>query len=478
MTAPVVVILAAGQGTRMRSRTPKLLHPICGWPMIAWPVAAAKAAGAIKIVVVDAPGEPLRASLDDDVTVVVQEQALGTGHALRAASEHFGDGPVVALYGDVPLIRAETIASLVQAHESVDVVATVLAATLDDPSGYGRVVRDQQGNVLKIVETKKPGDATEEEMLIHEINTGMYVFDGALLGAALDQIGNQNVQGEYYLPDVLPILREGGRSIGASPLEDPLEIFNVNDRRALAAATVFAQRRINEAHMLAGATLISPESTVIDADVSLGEDVIIEPGTALHGFTSVGAGSTIGPHSTLHDVTVGNDSTVIHSYVSGVTIADEVTVGPFSYLRPGTELHDGAKAGAFVEIKNTEVGERSKVPHLSYIGDATIGEDCNIGASTITGNYDGYAKHRTKIGSRVHTSVDTTLVAPVELADDTYTGAGSVITEDVPEGALGIARPRQTNIAGYTAKALLRQTAGKTVQPVDKSSDSDHTRAD
>jgi bifunctional UDP-N-acetylglucosamine pyrophosphorylase/glucosamine-1-phosphate N-acetyltransferase len=474
---PVVVILAAGQGTRMRSRTPKLLHRICGRSMIAWPVAAARAAGASRIVVVDAPGEPLREHLEEDVTVVIQERSLGTADALKAAGEHFGAGSVVVLYGDVPLIRPQSIVSLVQAHEQSGVAATVLTAVLEDASGYGRVVRDDQGEVLKVVETKKPGDATAAEMEIREVNTGIYVFAGVTLGAALERIGNQNVQGEYYLTDVLAILRGEGHAVGGFRLEDTLEMFNVNDRRALAAATAIAQRRINDAHMLAGATLIRPDATVIDADVSLGEDVTIEPGTALHGHTTVGDGSTIGPHSTLCDVTVGANSKVIHSYATDVMIADGVNVGPFSYLRPGTEMHAGSKAGAFVEIKNSQVGARSKVPHLSYIGDATIGEDANLGASTITGNYDGYNKHRTTIGARVHTSVDTTLVAPVTLGDDAYTGAGSVITEDVPDGALGIARPRQTNIDGYAAKARLRRKAGEPGQVPDGPSESDHTGA-
>jgi bifunctional UDP-N-acetylglucosamine pyrophosphorylase/glucosamine-1-phosphate N-acetyltransferase len=440
----------------MRSRTPKLLHTICGWPMIAWPLAAARAAGASKIIVVDSPGEPLRAHLDADVTVALQAQPLGTGDALKAAADHFGSGSVVVLYGDVPLIRGETIISLVRAHEQTAVAATMLTAMLDDPSGYGRVVRDDRGEVLRVVETKQPGDATEAELKIREVNTGIYVFDSAPLRTALDQIRNDNVQGEYYLPDVLPVLRGGGLSVGALPLEDTLEMFNVNDRRALAVATAVAQSRINDAHMLAGVTIVNPGATVIDADVALGEDVTIEPGSALHGQTTVAAGSTIGPHTTLRDVTVGSDSRVVHSLATGVTIADGVSVGPFSYLRPGTELRDGSKAGAFVEIKNSEVGERSKVPHLSYIGDATIGEDTNLGASTITANYDGHEKHRTKIGDRVHTSVDTTLVAPVELGDDSYTGAGSVISKHVPEGALGIARPRQTNIEGYAEKSRLR----------------------
>jgi bifunctional UDP-N-acetylglucosamine pyrophosphorylase/glucosamine-1-phosphate N-acetyltransferase len=300
-----------------------------------------------------------------------------------------------------------------------------------------------------VVETKQPGDATDTEMLIREINTGIYAFAGGDLAAALQAIGNDNAQGEYYLPDVLPLLRSRGHKVRAFELGDPMEMFNVNDRVQLAAATTEAQRRIAEALMLAGATIVDPASTVIEVGVSLAPDCRIEPGTALHGATVVGAGSTIGPHSTLIDTEVGIGSKVIHSYTVGASIGDQVSVGPFAYLRPGATLHEGSKAGTFVEIKNSEVGARSKVPHLSYIGDATIGEDSNLGASTITANYDGYVKHPTTIGSNVHTHVHSTLVAPVEIADDAFAGAGSVITDDIPQGALGIARPRQTNIEGY-----------------------------
>lgn len=434
----------------MRSRVPKLLHPLCGRPMIGWPVVAAREAGAGKIVVVDAPGEPLRDSLEGDIELAIQQQARGTGDALRAASAHFESGSVVlVLYGDVPLIRPETLSALAEAHTRNGAAATMLTAVLDDPTGYGRVVRGVDGGVEKVVETKKPGDATEQELLIHEVNTGIYAFDGGLLEGALELIGNENVQGEYYLPDVLPILRGQGQLVAAHQLGDPIEMFNVNDRRALAEARAVAQRRIHDRHMLAGATIVDPAQTVIDVEVILGEDVLIEPGSALHGSTRVGHGSTIGPHTTLIGTSVGERSAVIHSYAVGAQIADGATVGPFSYLRPGTVLADGAKAGAFVELKNTEVGPRSKVPHLSYVGDTTIGEDTNLGASTITANYDGYEKHRTRIGSRVHTAVDTTFVAPVEVADDAWIAAGSVITKDVPQGALGIARSRQTNLEGY-----------------------------
>ena len=457
VSGPVVVILAAGQGTRMRSSTPKLLHSICGRPMIGWVVAAARAAGAGKVVVVDAPGEPLRASLDADIVSVVQEQPFGTAHALRAAEAQIDeDASVIVLNGDVPLITTDTIAALAHAQADTDAAATILTATVEDPTGYGRVVRAADGSVEQVVETKRPADAKPAELQIREINSGVYAFAGGALLEALALVGKDNAQGEYYLPDVLPILRGQGHLVTALELEDVDETLGINDRVQLAAVRAVAQRRINEALMLGGATIVDPANTVIDVDVTLASDTLIEPGTALHGSTSVGEGSTIGPHTTLTDTTVGRDSEVVHSYSTGATIGDHVSVGPFSYLRPGTVLRDGSKVGAFVEIKSSEVGARTKVPHLSYIGDATIGEDTNIAASTITANYDGYAKHRTKIGSRVHTAVDTTFVAPVEIGDDAWTAAGSVITDDIPDGELGIARARQTNIEGYAERVRAR----------------------
>jgi len=436
----------------MRSRTPKLLHLLCGRAMIGWPVAAARGAGASKIVVVDAPERPLREELADDVVVAIQEQSLGTGDAVRASVEHFGAGTVVVLNGDVPLLTSQTIAALAAAHEADGAGATVATVELENPAGYGRVVRGADGGVLKVVETKKPGDATVEELRIREVNAGLYAFDGVLLGAALERIGTDNSQGEYYLPDVLAVLAADGARVRAYALDDPLETFNVNDRRELAHARALAQRRICEAHMLAGVTIVNPEATVIDLDVTLGEDVVVAPFSSLHGSTSVGGGSTVGPHSTLVDARVGEGSAVVHSYVVGATIGNKVSVGPFAYLRPGTVLRDGAKAGTFVEIKNSDVGGGSKVPHLSYIGDADIGPGTNLGAATITANYDGYNKHRTTIGAGVQTGVDTTLVAPVTLGDDSYTAAGSVVTTNVPDGALGVARARQQNVDGYAEK--------------------------
>jgi bifunctional UDP-N-acetylglucosamine pyrophosphorylase/glucosamine-1-phosphate N-acetyltransferase len=441
----------------MRSRIPKLLHPLCGRAMIGWPVAAARAAGATKIVVVDSPERPLQGELADDIVVAIQAQSLGTGDAVRAAAGHFTAGTVVVLNGDVPLLRADTIAALASAHEASGASATVATAVLENPAGYGRIVRDGDGNVAKVVETKKQGDATAEELQINEVNAGLYAFDGALLGSALERIGTDNSQGEYYLPAVLAVLAADGAVVHAYALDDPLETFNINDRRELAHGRAIAQRRISEAHMLAGVTIVNPEATVIDIDVTLGEDVVIAPFTSLHGASSVGAGSTIGPHSTLIDARVGERSAVLHSYVVDATIGQEVSVGPFAYLRPGTVLRDGSKAGTFVEIKNSDVGAGSKVPHLSYIGDADIGPGTNLGAATITANYDGYKKHRTTIGSGVKTAVDTTLVAPVELGDDSYTAAGSVITKDVPEGSLGVARARQQNVDGYAERRRKQQ---------------------
>ncbi|MGH2863032.1 MAG: bifunctional UDP-N-acetylglucosamine diphosphorylase/glucosamine-1-phosphate N-acetyltransferase GlmU [Solirubrobacteraceae bacterium] len=450
MSGPVVVILAAGQGTRMRSQTPKLLHPLCGRPMIGWVVAAAKRAAASRIVVVDAPGEPLRPVLDEDVLSVVQEQALGTADALRAAQGHIDpEACVIVLNGDVPLISPKTVAALAQTQQDTGAAATILTARFDDPTGYGRVVRARDGTVERVVETKQPQDASPEELDIKEINSGVYAFAGAALVPALARVGNGNAQGEYYLPDVLPLLRRQGHLVTALELDDVDETLGVNDRVQLAAACAIAQRRINDELMRGGATLIDPDHTVIDFGVTLAPDTLIQPGCSLHGATSVGEGSVIGPHTTLTDVSVGAHASVIHSYATGAEIGDRVSVGPFAYLRPGAVLREGSKAGTFVEIKNSDVGARSKVPHLSYIGDATIGEDTNLGASTITANYDGYSKYRTTIGSHVHTGVHTSLVAPVELGDDSTAGAGSVITKDVPEGALGIARERQRNIESY-----------------------------
>ena len=461
MAAPVVaVILAAGQGTRMRSRTPKLLHPLCGQPMIEWPVAAARDAGAGMIVVVDAPERPLAAVLGDRVVIAVQERPLGTADAARSASAHIDPAStVIVINGDVPLITSETLRGLAEAHARSGAAGTIATSVLEDARGYGRVVRAPDGTVERVVETKAAGDATEGELHIREVNTGIFAFDGGLLLEALAEVRDDNAQGEFYLPDVLPILRRFGRTIDAFEVADPYVTLGVNDRVGLAAVRAIAQARINERHMLAGVTIVDPASTVIDVDVEIGEDTMIAPFTSLLGATRVGARCEVGSHSTVIDSRLGDDACVVHSYLTGADVGERTSVGPFAYLRPGAVLREGSKAGTFVEIKNSEIGAGTKVPHLSYIGDTDIGERSNIGAGTITANYDGYRKNRTTIGSRVRVSVDTMFVAPVSVGDDAYTGAGSVITDDVPPGALGVARERQRNVEGYAQRRADRAAA-------------------
>jgi len=450
MSGLSVVILAAGEGTRMRSSVPKVLHPLCGRPLIAWPVLAARAAGAERIVVVDGPRRALADHLPDDVAVAIQEAARGTGDAVRAAADHLHpEVPVVVLAGDVPLITGDAIQALVTAHNRARAAATMATMILDDPGGYGRVVRDADGGVVRVVETKKPGDATPEEMALREVNTGIFCFDAGLLRTALDHVKPDNAQGEYYLPDVLPALREAGHAIAAHVVDDPVLTLGVNDRADLATVRAHAQRRIHAEHMRRGVTLVDPAQTTIDADVIIGQDTVIEPGTHLRGRTSIGEECTIGPASTLVDAVVANRVTIRHAYVDSAVLADGATVGPFAYLRPGTALQEDAKVGTFVEVKNSNLGRGVKVPHLSYLGDADVGERTNIGAGTITANYDYTNKNRTTIGRDARVSVDTSLVAPVTIGDGAYTAAGSVITEDVPPGALGVARQRQRNVEGY-----------------------------
>jgi bifunctional UDP-N-acetylglucosamine pyrophosphorylase / glucosamine-1-phosphate N-acetyltransferase len=436
MAAPNVLILAAGQGTRMRSSTPKVLHELCGIPMLLWPVRAAQAAGAARVVVVDSPALALQKVLPDGVELVVQPKSDGTGGAARAAAELIDpEAPVVILSGDVPLVSAQAIEELVQAHAGSGAAATMATALLEDPSGYGRVVRDANGLVARVVETKKPGDATEAELRIREVNSGIYVFDGSALLGVLPRLTSENAQGEFYLPQALDLLRSDGKSIAAQVIEDEGLMLGVNDRVALAQVRALAQQAIAERHMRAGVTIVDPLSTVIDVDVQIGQDTTIEPFTTIRGATLIGEGCT-----------------VRCSYLVDCVLEDGVSVGPFAYLRPGAVLRDGAKAGTFVEIKNSDIGKSTKVPHLSYIGDADVGERTNLGAGTITANYDGHTKHRTKIGSGVRGGVDTSFVAPVTVGDDAYTAAGSVVTEDVPQGALAVARARQKNVEGYARR--------------------------
>jgi bifunctional UDP-N-acetylglucosamine pyrophosphorylase / glucosamine-1-phosphate N-acetyltransferase len=453
MPAPTVVILAAGEGTRMRSSLPKVLHPICGVPMILWPVLAARAAGAERVVVVDNPKELLREHLPEEVEVAIQHEPRGTGDAVAAAADAIDPAaPVLVINGDMPLITGEAIQALIEAHRTAGAAATIASMELDDPTGYGRVVRGSDGTVDRVVETKRAGDATVAELAIREVNAGLYLFDGGALLAALRQLDADNAQGELYLPGVLPLLAEAGSAVHAHVLAHPDLALGVNDRVDLALVTRLAQRRIHEAHQRAGVTIIDPASTLIEATVAIGRDTTIEPSTFLRGATRIGDGCRIGPLTTIIDSVLGDQVTVLQSHVHGATAAAGVSIGPFAYLRPDAVLREKAKAGTFVEIKNSTIGAGTKVPHLSYVGDADIGEGTNLGAGTITANYDGRRKHRTTIGDRVKVSVDTSFVAPVTIGDDAYTAAGSVITEDVPPGALGVARQRQTNIEGYAER--------------------------
>jgi bifunctional UDP-N-acetylglucosamine pyrophosphorylase/glucosamine-1-phosphate N-acetyltransferase len=437
----------------MRSELPKVLHPVCGRPMVSWPILAAREAGAGRIAVIVSPDRDISPALPDGVETVVQPESNGTGGALRSASELIdGGGTVVVLSGDHPLVSAQVISALLETHRSSGAAATVMTTELDDPGSYGRIVRDASGDVERIVEAKPPTDATPEELAIREINTGTYVFEPRPLANALGRITADNSQGEYYVGDVLPLLREAGLRVAAHREPDPGVNLGINDRADLALATAEARRRILTRHMRDGVTIVDPAATWIDADVEIGADSTIEPGCSLRGATRVGRGSVIGPHSTIVDSTVGAAASVVHSHLVDCEVLDGCTVGPFTYLRPQTRLGEGVKAGAFVEIKKSSVGAKSKVPHLSYIGDADIGEDANIGAGTITANYDGFRKHRTVIGDHVRIGVDTSLVAPVNVGDAAYTGAGSVISRDVPSGALGITRPEQENVEGYTEK--------------------------
>jgi len=443
--APTVLILAAGQGTRMRSKTPKVLHELCGSPMLLWPVHAALEAGAAQVVVVDSPARALAAVLPEGVELAVQPRSNGTGGAVAAAMAQLEsqagetslepDTPVVVLSADVPLVSAEAIRKLTAAHTQSGAAAMMVTTVLDDPTGYGRVVRGADGTVERVVETKKEGDASPGELEIREVNTGIFAFTAGALAQALPRLSAENAQGELYLPQVLDILRADGQAVAAHTVEDQNLVLGVNDRVALAQVRKLAQQAIHERHMRAGVDIVDPAATVIEADVQIGEDTRIEPFTTIRGRTKI-----------------GSDCVVRHSYLVDCELQDGVSVGPFAYLRPGAILRKGAKAGTFVEIKNSDIGPGAKVPHLSYIGDADVGEGTNLGASTITANYDGHNKHRTTIGKKVRSSVHVSFVAPVSVGDEAYTGAGSVIGEDVPPGALGMARAHQTNKEGYAQR--------------------------
>jgi bifunctional UDP-N-acetylglucosamine pyrophosphorylase/glucosamine-1-phosphate N-acetyltransferase len=443
----------------MKSKTPKVLHQVCGKPMIAWVSEAIEAVAAERLLVVLGDGsEEVHQFLPQSAEVVIQEQQLGTADAVatvRQALEGF-EGDILVMYGDTPLISGEVLAGLLDKHSSGEPACTLLAVAMDDPSHYGRIKRDADGRVIRIVEHK---DASDEEKAIADVNAGVYVFEAASLWSALAEVGSGNAQGEYYLTDVIEILAGGGQAVLAYDTVDQDAVMGVNSRVDLAEAAAKMRQRIIRQHMLDGITIIDPATTFIEAGVVIGQDTVIEPMTSLTGKTVIGADCVIGPGTTLIDTNVDDGTRLLASYVVEGSIAAGCNVGPFAYLRPGAVLEQGAKAGAFVEIKNSTVGAGAKVPHLSYVGDTVIGGGTNIGAGNITANYDGVNKHRTVIGSRVHTGAGSVFVAPVAVGDDAMTGAGSVITEDVPEGDLGIARSRQKNVAGF-ARRMFKSLKG------------------
>lgn len=435
----------------MKSGLPKVAHRILGVPMVAYAIAAARESGCDRIVVVTGHGAQLVESLLDDVVFVRQSEQLGTGHAVMCASDALADidGSLVVLSGDSPLLRAETITRLVEARERSGAAAAVLTASLSDPSGYGRIVRGEDGALISIVEDK---DLSPDQRSIGEVNTGTYCFDTRLLFAHLRHLSNTNAQGEYYLTDTVGVLRAEGLAVVDVATDEPEEILGVNSRVQLAEAVKVLQTRINRAHMLAGVTMTDPDLVWIGPDVTIGKDTVLEPMTFLLGDSHVGEECVIGPDSRVTDSRIDDGAVVDSSILMKAIVGESATVGPRAYLRPGTVLKKMAKAGTSVEIKNSTLGEGAKVPHLSYIGDATIGASANVGAGTITCNYDGVRKHSTVIGDGAFIGSDTMLVAPVTVGEGAVTAAGSTITRDVPADALGIERSEQRHVEGWARK--------------------------
>ena len=444
----------------MRSDVPKVLHTLAGRSMLAHALNAIAKVSPQHLVVVIGSGRELvgaavaelAEALGRPIDVAVQDEPRGTGHAvacaLTALPADFA-GTVVVASADVPLMDADTLAELIGRHSSAGAAATVLTTTVPDPTGYGRILRTQDGEVVGIVEQ---GDATPSEQAIREVNTGVYAFDAAALRVSLSRLRTDNVQGELYLTDVIAIVRAAGGIVVAQHVDDSALVAGVNDRVQLAELAAELNRRIVATHQRSGVTVIDPATTWIDVDVTIGRDTVVRPGTQLFGATRIGAGCDIGPDTTLTDVSVGDGASVVRTHGSASAIGDGATVGPFAYLRPGTQLGSEGKLGAFVETKNAVIGTGTKVPHLTYVGDADIGEHSNIGASSVFVNYDGEAKHRTTIGSHVRTGSDTMFVAPVTIGDGAYTGAGTVIREDVPPGALAVSAGPQRNIEGWVER--------------------------
>jgi bifunctional UDP-N-acetylglucosamine pyrophosphorylase / glucosamine-1-phosphate N-acetyltransferase len=452
MSDLVTVVLAAGKGTRMKSVLPKVLHCVGGKSMLQHVLDAARAAGAERnIVVVGFGGEQVKASIGAQAEFVVQKEQLGTGHAVQQTAGLLKNakGTVMVLCGDTPLLTGDLLKKLYDEHKATGAMATVLTAIMPDATGYGRIIRTASGTVEKIVEHK---DASETERQIREVNSGIYCFEAEALFAALESVNCDNAQGEYYLPDVLEILKNKGEKIWAVAADDYESTLGINSRVQLSGAEKILRRRKNIELMDGGVTIMDPDSTFVDMDVIVGKDTVIYPFTWLEGVTRIGEGCEIGPNSRFTNTTIGNHVTAHFSYAHECEIEDDVIMGPYVHLRPNTKITKNVKIGNFVEVKNSTIGNGSKLPHLSYIGDCDMGSGVNMGCGTITVNYDGKTKFRTKIGNNSFVGCNSNLVAPVTVGDGAYVGAGSTITKDVPPSDLAIARARQKNIDGWADK--------------------------
>jgi len=448
-----VVVLAAGKGVRMNSRIPKVLHTVAGRPMLLWSMAAARALDPARTLVVTNPAQDgVQAALNGEGQTVSQAKQLGTGHALaQVTAAHRTSGPVVVLYADAPLLRGETLKDLIAQHKKSGAVVTLLTAKLDDPRGYGRIVRGRNDAFRDIVEEK---DATDEQRQITEVNSGVYVFSGRELWPALLKLENKNRAGEYYLTDIVRLIKG---KVATVAVQDPDEILGINDRRQLAKAERVMRQRILDSLMINGVTITDVDTTFIDADVHIGRDTVVQPFSLITGESTIGADCVIGPFAQIHDSIIGDACKIERAHLEKSTLATNVHVGPFSRLRPGSLLDEGVRVGTHAEIKNSHIGAGTAISHFSAVLDSNVGANANIGAGTITANFDGVNKHRTEIGDRAQVGSDTILVAPVRVGDDAYTAAGSVITSDVPAGSLAIERSEQKIVPGWTERRRSRR---------------------
>lgn len=452
------IILAAGKGTRMKSKYPKVVHKVCGKEMVNHIIDVSKKSGVKDVVtILGHESEVVKSILPEDTMIAMQIEQLGTGHAVKMAKEYINDeDTIVILCGDTPLIKEETLKRLFDYHIENEYTATVLTTKVENPTGYGRVIRDENGDLLKIVEQK---DGNAEELAVNEINSGIYCFKGQMLRESLDLLDNNNAQGEYYLTDTIKILRDKGFKVGAFNGSTIEELMGVNSRVELAKAEYLMRKRINELHLVNGVTIIDTESTYIEADVEIGSDTIIYPGVMLHGNTKIGSECIIGMNSSITNSVIGNNTEVKNSTIIDSTVGENTTVGPYAYLRPKSNIGNNVKIGDFVEVKNATIGDNSKASHLSYIGDAYVGKDVNIGCGVVFVNYDGKNKFKSEVKDGAFIGSNSNLVAPVVIEEKGYIATGSTITDDVPQGALAVARERQVVKEGWVEKKAKRDNS-------------------